>query len=235
MMVMMRTPDGGGKLVRILIVDDEVDLADSLAEGLRNEGYLVDVVHDGAAALVKAGQVDVDIMILDRDLPALHGDVVCRTLRDQQHPMRILMLTAAGTLDDRVAGLDLGADDYLAKPFAYVELLARLRALARRATEGSQIVLTAGNVRLDTLRRVAERDGIPLSLTPKEFGVLEALLYAEGGHVTADDLLADVWESGAERTRSVVKLTIHTLRRKLGAPDLIHTSPGLGYRIGAEQ
>ncbi len=221
--------------MRILIVEDEVDLADSLAEGLRNEGYLVDVVHDGAAALVKAGQVDVDIMILDRDLPALHGDVVCRTLRDQQHPMRILMLTAAGTLDDRVAGLDLGADDYLAKPFAYVELLARLRALARRATEGSQIVLTAGDVRLDTLRRVAERDGTPLSLTPKELGVLEALLYADGGHVTADDLLADVWESGADRTRSVVKLTIHTLRRKLGSPDLIHTSPGLGYRIGAAQ
>lgn len=223
------------KQVRILIAEDEVDLADSLAEGLRNESYLVDVVHDGAAALVEAGQIDVDIMILDRDLPVLHGDVVCRTLRDQQHPMRILMLTAAGTLDDRVTGLDLGADDYLAKPFAYVELLARLRALARRATEGSQIILTAGNVRLDTLRRVAERDGKPLPLTPKEFGVLEALLYADGGHVTADDLLTDVWESGADRTRSVVKLTIHTLRRKLGEPDLIHTSPGLGYRIGAEQ
>jgi DNA-binding response OmpR family regulator len=219
--------------MRILIVEDEADLADALADGLRGEGYLVDVVHDGASALVRTGQVDVDIMILDRDLPALHGDAVCRILRDQQHPMRILMLTAAGTLDDRVTGLDLGADDYLAKPFAYVELLARLRALARRTTQTGQVVLSAEGVRVDTLRRIAERDGRPLALTPKELGVLEALLLADGGHVTADDLLADVWEHGAERTRAVVKLTVHTLRRKLGAPDVIHTSPGLGYRIGA--
>ncbi|HHX46473.1 MAG TPA: response regulator transcription factor [Brevibacterium sp.] len=219
--------------MRVLIVDDEVDLTESLAEGLRSEGYLVDVAHDGAAALAKSGQVDVDIMILDRDLPVLHGDAVCRVLRDQDHPMRILMLTAAGTLDDRVAGLDLGADDYLAKPFAYVELLVRLRALARRATGGNPVVLSAGTIRLDTLRRVAERDGIPLPLTPKEFGVLEALLFADGGYLTTDDLLADVWESGSERTPSVVRLTIHTLRRKLGRPAVIHTSPGLGYRIGA--
>lgn len=220
--------------MRVLIVEDEIDLADSLAEGLRGEGYLVDVAHDGAGALVKAGQADVDIMILDRDLPLLHGDVVCRTLRVQQHPMRILMLTAAGTLDDRVTGLDLGADDYLAKPFAYVELLARLRALARRTPEGNRTVLSAEGVRLDTLRRVAERDGRPLALTPKELGVLEALLSADGGYLTSDDLLNDVWEAGTERTRSVVKLTIHTLRRKLGTPDIIQTSPGLGYRIGAQ-
>lgn len=148
--------------------------------------------------------------------------------------MRILMLTAAGGLDDRVTGLDVGADDYLAKPFAYVELLARLRALARRVTERSQVVLSAGSVCLDTIRRVAERDGRPLPLTPKEFGVLEVLLYADGGYITADDLLADVWESGIHRTRSVVKVTIHTLRRKLGHPNVIHTSPGLGYRIGTD-
>lgn len=217
--------------MRVLIVEDEIDLAASLSEGLQNEGYLVDVAHDGATALVKTGQTDVDIMILDRDLPVLHGDAVCQTLRDQQHPMRILMLTAAGTLDDRVTGLDLGADDYLAKPFAYIELLARVRALSRRITEGHQVVLSAGGVRLDTLRRVAERDGCPLALTPKELGVLEVLLCADGGYVTTEDLLADVWQSSAERTRSVVKLTIHTLRRKLGDPDVIHTSPGLGYRI----
>ena len=217
--------------MRILIVEDERDLALSLADGLRGEGYLVDVAHDGATALVKVGEIDVDIMILDRDLPAIRGDAVCRILREQGHPLRILMLTAAGSLDDRVTGLDLGADDYLAKPFAYVELLARLRALARRA-EGSRTVLTAEGVRLDTLRRVAERDGRPLALTPKELGVLEALLYADGGYVPVDDLLADVWENGAERSRSVVKLTVHTLRRKLGAPDVIHTSPGHGYRIG---
>src|SRR5690625_2661399 len=232
MMGAIANPRWGWKSVRVLIVEDEVDLADSLAEGLRNEGYLVEIVYDGAAALIRCGQVDVDIMILDRDLPVLHGDVVCRTLRDQQHPMRILMLTAADALDDRVTGLDLGADDYLAKPFAYVELLARLRALARRATEGGQVILSAGSVRLDTLRRVAERDGYPLSLTPKELGVLEVLLCADGGYVTTEDLLADVWENSAERTRSVVKHTIHTLRRKLGEPDTIHTSPGLGYRIG---
>lgn len=218
--------------MRILIVEDQIDLADALANGLRNEGYLVDVAHDGAAALIKTGQIDVDIMILDRDLPVLHGDAVCRTLRDQQHPMRILMLTAAGTLDDRVTGLDLGADDYLAKPFAYLELLARLRALGRRATDNSRVVLEAEGIRLDTLRRVAEREGRPLAFTPKELGVLEVLLYADGGYVTADDLLAEVWEQGSERTRSVVKLTIHTLRRKLGQPDIIRTSPGLGYRIG---
>jgi len=172
-------------------------------------------------------------MILDRDLPVLSGDVVCRTLREQQHPVRILMLTAAGTLDDRVAGLDLGADDYLAKPVAYVELLARLRALTRRAAPTHQVVLTLEGVRIDTARRIVERDGRPIALTPKELGVLEALLHAGGGHVTADELLAEVWDSGAERTRAVVKLTIHTLRRKLGAPDVIRTSPGLGYRIGS--
>jgi DNA-binding response OmpR family regulator len=219
--------------MRILIVEDEHDLADALAEGLRNEGYLVESAHDGADALVKVGQSDVDIMILDRDLPVLHGDAVCRVVREQQHPMRILMLTAADSLDDRVTGLDIGADDYLAKPFAYVELLARLRALARRTADGSRIVLAVDGVRLDTVRRVAERDGRPLVLTPKEFGVLEVLLHADGGHIASEELLAEVWDNGAERSRSVVKLTIHTLRRKLGTPDLIQTSPGLGYRIGA--
>jgi DNA-binding response OmpR family regulator len=219
--------------MRILIVEDEHDLADALAEGLRNEGYLVESAHDGADALVKVGQSDVDIMILDRDLPVLHGDAVCRVVREQQHPMRILMLTAADSLHDRVTGLDIGADDYLAKPFAYVELLARLRALARRTADGSRIVLAVDGVRLDTVRRVAERDGRPLVLTPKEFGVLEVLLHADGGHIASEELLAEVWDNGAERSRSVVKLTIHTLRRKLGTPDLIQTSPGLGYRIGA--
>lgn len=220
--------------MRVLIVEDERDLADSLAEGLRHEGYVVDTAYDGAAALVKAGEADVDIMVLDRDLPVLHGDAVCRALRDQQHPMRILMLTASGALEDRVAGLDLGADDYLSKPFAYVELLARLRALGRRAATSGRLVLSSGGIRFDTLRRVAERDGVPLSLTPKELGVLEQLLDADGGYVSADDLLADVWGHSAERSRSVVKLTVHTLRRKLGAPDVIQTSPGLGYRIGAD-
>ncbi|MDF1489602.1 response regulator transcription factor [Tessaracoccus caeni] len=219
--------------MRVLIVEDEVDLAETLADGLRAEGYLVDMAHDGAAALVKMGQADVDIMLLDRDLPMLSGDAVCRVLREQAHPVRILMLTASGSLDDRVTGLDLGADDYLAKPFAYVELLARLRALARRTTATSQTVLAAGGVCLDTVRHVAERDGRPLSLTPKELGVLEALLRASGGYVHADELLDEVWDHAAERSRSVVKFTVHTLRRKLGGPEIITTGPGLGYRIEA--
>lgn len=220
--------------MRILLVEDERDLADALAEGLRNEGYLVDVVYDGVAALTKVAQTDPDLMVLDRDLPQLHGDAVCRILRSQQDPVRILMLTAAGSLDDRVAGLDLGADDYLAKPFAYVELLARLRALGRRVSGTGQVVLSVAGVNLDTVRRLAERDGRPLALTPKEFGVLEALLQARGGFVAADQLLDEVWQSGSERSRSVVKLTVHTLRRKLGDPDVIATSPGLGYRIAVD-
>lgn len=218
--------------MRVLIVEDEIDLAQTLADGLRAEGYLVDVAHDGATALAAMGRADVDLLLLDRDLPVLGGDAVCRLLREQRHPVRILMLTASGGLDDRVTGLDLGADDYLAKPFAYVELLARIRALARRTSPSGQTVLAAGGVRLDTVRRIAERDGHPVPLTPKELGVLETLLRAAGGYVSAEELLDEVWEHGSERSRSVVKFTVHTLRRKLGAPEVVATSPGLGYRIG---
>ncbi|WP_346036994.1 response regulator transcription factor [Brevibacterium picturae] len=218
--------------MRVLLVEDESDLADSLADGLRREGYAVDVARDGAAALVLLATADAELMILDRDLPVLSGDAVCRTLREQGHPIRILMLTAAGTLDDRVAGLDLGADDYLPKPFAYVELLARLRALARRAPAGSGTVLETAGVRIDTVRRIAERDGRPLALTRKEYGVLETLLAAHGGWVDADELRDEVWENGDDRSRGVVKAAVHTLRRKLGEPDPIESTPGLGYRIG---
>lgn len=219
--------------VRVLIVEDEETLAQALADGLRREGYGVEVAGDGAAALVRLGSTDIDLMVLDRDLPALHGDAVCRLLREQGHPVRILMLTAAGTLDDRVTGLDLGADDYLPKPFAYVELLARLRALARRAPRAAGTVLEASDVRVDTLRRTVERDGRPLRLTPKEYGVLVTLLGAHGGYVTVEELLEEVWEDGEPRVRGVVKAAIHTLRRKLGPPDLIDSAPGHGYRIGA--
>ncbi|WP_159502181.1 response regulator transcription factor [Microbacterium sp. 18062] len=217
--------------MRLLLVEDERELADGLADGLRREGYAVEVAHDGATALSRAAATDIELMVLDRDLPVLSGDAVCRTLREQGHPMRILMLTAAGTLDDRVAGLDLGADDYLSKPFAYVELLARLRALARRAGHGSGTVLEACGVRIDTVRRAAERDGLPLRLTPKEYGVLESLLSARGGWISADDLLGDVWAETDERGRGVVKAAVHTLRRKLGHPDPIDSAPGHGYRI----
>jgi len=221
--------------MRVLVVEDEPDLAETLSSGLRREGYAVEVAFDGAAALSSLAAADTDLMILDRDLPVLSGDAVCRTLRDQGHPVRILMLTAAGTLDDRVAGLDLGADDYLAKPFAYVELLARLRALARRTGAGSGTVLEAAGVRIDTVRRIAEREGRPLALTRKEYGVLENLLAARGGWVAVEELLDDVWEQrdgGEEKGRTVVKAAVHTLRRKLGAPDPIDSAVGLGYRIG---
>lgn len=217
--------------MRVLLVEDEPELADVLADGLRREGYAVEVARDGATALSSLAAADADLMILDRDLPVLTGDAVCRALRDQGHPVRILMLTAAGTLDDRVAGLDLGADDYLPKPFAYVELLARLRALGRRAPAGSGTVREAAGVRVDTVRRIAERDGRPLALTRKEYGVLETLA-ADGGWVDADELRDEVWDDGDIRGRGVVKAAVHTLRRKLGAPDPIESAPGLGYRIG---
>ncbi|TRW44400.1 response regulator transcription factor [Georgenia yuyongxinii] len=217
--------------MRLLLVEDERDLADTLASGLRREGYAVDVAYDGLSALTRLAAADADLVILDRDLPMLSGDAVCKTMRELQHPARILMLTAAGSLEDRVAGLDLGADDYLPKPFAYVELLARLRALARRTPRSPGIVLEAAGVRVDTVRRLAERDGRPLHLTPKELGVLETLLAARGGFVSVDELLAEIWPDSDERGRNVVKTAVHTLRGKLGAPDAIASAPGHGYRI----
>lgn len=219
--------------MRLLLVEDEADLADTLADGLRREGYLVDVARDGAAALTSAASNDIDVIVLDRDLPVLSGDAVCRTLVAQEYPARILMLTAAGTLNDRVEGLDLGADDYLAKPFAYVELLARIRALGRRGgSSRTSAVQEFAGVRLDSARRIVERDGSPIRLTLKEFGVLETLLAAEGGYVSADVLLDEVWDEPQERTRGVVKIVVHTLRRKLGSPEVIHSAAGHGYRVG---
>ncbi|MDR1387619.1 MAG: response regulator transcription factor [Propionibacteriaceae bacterium] len=220
--------------MRLLVVDDEHDLADGLADGLRREGYQVEVAYDGATALDRTAQAQIDLMVLDRDLPVLSGDVVCHSLRQRGDPVRILMLTAAGGLDDRVTGLDLGADDYLAKPFAYVELLARLRALARRTPQGSGAVLEAAGLRIDALRRVAERDGRPLRLTPKEYGVLETLLSVHGAWVDVDQLRDEVWAQPDERGRGVVKAAVHTLRRKLGPPDPIDSAPGFGYRIEAQ-
>lgn len=218
--------------MRVLIVEDEDDLARTLADGLRDEGFTVDTAADGAAALVHLGRHDADVVVLDRDLPVLRGDAVCRALVAAEHPARILMLTAAGTLSDRVSGLDLGADDYLAKPFAYLELVARIRALGRRggtATAGR--VLERQGVRLDTDRRIAERDGRPLRLTPKEMAVLQALLEADGGVLTPTDLLDAVWEDPFDTSRGVVKVVVFSLRRKLGDPPVISTEAGHGYRI----
>lgn len=218
--------------MRVLIVEDEDDLARTLADGLRDEGFTVDTAADGAAALVHLGRHDADVVVLDRDLPVLHGDAVCRALVAAEHPARILMLTAAGTLSDRVTGLDLGADDYLAKPFAYLELVARIRALGRRGgTAAAGRVLERQGVRLDTDRRIAERDGRPLRLTPKEMAVLQALLEADGGVLTPTDLLDAVWEDPFDTSRGVVKVVVFSLRRKLGDPPVISTEAGHGYRI----
>lgn len=218
--------------MRVLLAEDEPDLALSLAEGLTADGFVVEVAHDGAAALAAVAAARPDVILLDRDLPVLSGDAVCRALVASGNPARILMLTAAATVNDRVTGLDLGADDYLVKPFAYVELLARLRALGRRGGAGRQgPVLERSGIRLDTVRRCAERDGRPLRTTPKEMSVLEVLLTADGGYVSADELLDEVWEGRFDRDRAVVKVVVHGLRSKLGLPPVIETAAGHGYRI----
>ncbi len=219
--------------MRVLVVEDDPNLRQSLVEALRREGYLVSEAGDGNAALAVLGSQDVELVLLDRDLPGLDGDAVCRTLIALRHPARVLMLTAAGTLADRVAGLDLGADDYLAKPFAFTELLARMRALTRRQEVRPAPVVTVGDLTIDTGRRLVERGGRPVRVTSKEFGVLACLAQADGGFVTVDDLLEEVWEDPYERTRGVVKVVVYGLRRKLGYPDLIDSSAGHGYRLAA--
>ncbi|MCL1799894.1 MAG: response regulator transcription factor [Promicromonosporaceae bacterium] len=219
--------------MRLLLVEDERVLADGLADGLRREGFTVEVVYDGMSALSAAALTDFDVIILDRDLPVLGGDAVCTTLQDQHYPARILMLTAAGTVEDRVGGLNLGADDYLTKPFAYLELLARIRALGRRGAGAAPVVLEGGGLRLDTARRTVEQDGVPLRLTAKEFGIVEVLLLAGGAWVSVDELLDEVWDRPLEMTRTVVKSTMHTLRRKL-VRQVIESATNFGYRIEAE-
>ncbi|MGW2399653.1 response regulator transcription factor [Kitasatospora sp. NPDC001664] len=218
--------------MRVLIVEDERELAAMLAEGLRGEGMLCDVAHDGLEALRRTGEADYDVVILDRDLPALGGDAVCRALAAAGHPARILMLTAAGSLSDLVEGLGHGADDYMAKPFSYLELVARLRALGRRtAANRAPVVLSRRGISLDTVRRVAERDGRPLQLTPRELGVLEELLAADGAPVATEDLRERLWDTAVDPATTAVRVTVHALRRKLGDPPLIVHDPGFGYRL----
>jgi DNA-binding response OmpR family regulator len=218
--------------MRVLIVEDETELATMLAEGLRGEGMNCDIAHDGVRALEMTAATSYDVLILDRDLPQLSGDAVCRALNTAGHPARILMLTAAGALTDLVDGLGQGADDYMAKPFSYLELVARLRALGRRGSGASTAtVLSRRGVNLDTVRRVAEREGRPLRLTPRELGVLELLLAADGAPVTTEELRDSLWDAALDPATTAVRVTVHSLRRKMGDPPLVSHDPGFGYRL----
>jgi len=214
--------------MRVLVVEDHATLADRIVQGLRQAGMAADVVYDGAAALDAAAQTAYDVIVLDRDLPLVHGDRVCRDVAGSGP--RILMLTAAADVDDRVDGLELGADDYLGKPFAFAELVARVRALSRRAPS-TPPVLRRGDLTVDRARRRARRAGRALTLTRKEFGVLETLLAADGALVSAEDLLEHVWDANADPFSNVVSVTLSRLRRKLGEPPLIETVVGIGYRM----
>lgn len=221
----------GVEHVRVLVVEDHRELAETLASGLRREGLAVDVVGDGAAALEHASLHRYDVVVLDRDLPRVHGDDVCRALVERRCAARVLMLTAASTIEDRVDGLGVGADDYLPKPFAFAELVARIRALGRRAQPAVPPVLMSGDLVLDAGRRIAERGGRPLGLTPKEFAVLELLMSAEGRVVSAEELLERAWDEAADPFTNTVKVTVSRLRRKLGEPSVIETVAQAGYRI----
>jgi DNA-binding response OmpR family regulator len=217
--------------MRVLIAEDESRLAETIARGLRREGMAVDLAPDGGDALLKARVYRYDVVVLDRDLPQVHGDQVCRTLREERPETGILMLTAAGALEDLVEGLSLGADDYLPKPFRFPELVARIRALSRRSLPSRPPVLAYADVELDPARRSVTRDGTPVELARKEFGVLEALMSADGATLSSEDLLERVWDDQTDPFTNVVRMTIMTLRRKLGEPQLIETVIGVGYRM----
>jgi DNA-binding response OmpR family regulator len=218
--------------MRVLLVEDHEELAETVADVLRSEGMAVDVAVDGHAGLVEASIHPYDVIVLDRDLPGVHGDEVCRRLVADGSESRVLMLTAAGRLEDRVGGLELGADDYLAKPFAFTELIARIRALYRRSGPPLPTVLTCADLRLDPARRTAIRAGRPLALSPKEFALLEYLMAAGGRIVPAEELLGRVWDAATDPFTATVKVTVGRLRGKLGQPPLIETVREGGYRIG---
>ncbi len=218
-------------MLRILVVEDDTVLADLIAEGLREHDMVVDVVHDGAAAVTRAVEIAPDVVVLDRDLPLLHGDDVTRALIRSGSPTRILMLTAAASLDHRVEGLQLGADDYLAKPFAFRELVARVTALGRRAPNRLPTVLAHGDLRVDVGRHEVRRAGRPVARTRKEFGLLTELLRADGEIVSAEDLLNRVWDENADPFTTAMRTTVKALRHKLGTPDPIVTVVGRGYRL----
>ncbi|WP_433199888.1 response regulator transcription factor [Dactylosporangium sp. CS-047395] len=219
--------------MRVLVVEDFEILAQTIGTGLRREGLAVDVAADGAEALERLASTRYDVVVLDRDLPRVGGDTVCRHIVAEHPTSRVLMLTASGTVRDRIDGLGLGADDYLPKPFDFDELVARIRALLRRPSAALPPVLTAAGITLDPARHVASRNGHRLDLSPKEFGVLECLMAAGGRPVSAEELLERVWDEAADPFTTAVKTTVKRLRSRLGDPPVIHTVREAGYRLGA--
>ena len=215
----------------MLVAEDERRVADAVARGLRREGMAVDVAYDGDSALDKARMHSYDVLVLDRDLPVIHGDDLCRTLRAEEPDSRVLMLTAAAGVDDLVDGLSIGADDYMPKPFEFAELVARLRALARRTHPAAPPTLTAGDIELDPARRTVTRARRPIDLTPREFAVLEALMAADGAVMSNDELVRRVWDENADPFTNSVRMTVLRVRRKLGEPQVIETVKGAGYRL----
>jgi DNA-binding response OmpR family regulator len=220
--------------MRVLVVEDHPRLAETVATVLRREGMAVDVAFDGTEALARAGLIVYDVVVLDRDLPGVHGDEVCRRLVADGCPSGVLMLTAAGGVDARVEGLSLGADDYLPKPFHLAELVARIRALSRRSRRVLPPTLVHGDLEVDSARRLVTRDGRGLSLSPKEYAVLELLLGAEGRVVSTEEILERAWDDATDPFTNAVRMTISRLRAKLGDPPVIETVSAIGYRIGSE-
>jgi DNA-binding response OmpR family regulator len=221
----------GRRNVRVLVVEDEPLLADAVAEGLRRESLAVDVAYDGQAALDRLAINPYDVLVLDRDLPRVHGDTVCREVVGRGLDTRILMLTAADGVTELVTGLSLGADDYLSKPFAFAELVARVRALGRRSRPAVPPVLARAGLRLDPSRREVFRDGQYIGLSHREFAVLEELLRADGAVVSTEDLLERVWDENIDPFSNVVRVVVMTLRRKLGPPEVVQTVTRIGYRV----
>ncbi|MDP9378009.1 MAG: response regulator transcription factor [Actinomycetota bacterium] len=217
--------------MRVLVAEDEPRVADAVARGLRRHGAAVDIASDGAEALSKARLHHYEVVVLDRDLPKLHGDEVCRAVNAELPETKVLMLTAAGSVDDVVGGLALGADDYLSKPFRFAELVARVQALARRVGTARPAVLRHGDLALDPAARRATRGDRHLGLSRKELGVLERLMIAGGTVVSAEQLLETVWDENTDPLTNTVRMTVMTLRRKLGEPAVLHTVPGAGYRL----
>jgi two-component system, OmpR family, response regulator VanR len=217
--------------MRILVSEDEPHVAAAIARGFQREGVAVDVAGDGERALFLARVYSYDVVVLDRDLPVVHGDEVCRALNAERPDVKVLMLTASASPEDVVDGLQMGADDYLIKPFRFDELVARVHALARRAGVARPAVLRRGGLVVDPARRVASRGGREIALSPKEFGVLVELLAADGAVVSAEELLERVWDANTDPFTNTVRMTVMKLRRKLGAPEVVKTVPGAGYRV----